>query len=95
MCMQNKCERHAAFLPEDWRDMVMLEHEYADMPVQDRHRQAELENKHIVEVYASNKEDRARRQEYETRVEYRKRQILARIKKDGGIDGMKLISRAE
>ena len=93
--MQNKCERHAAFLPEDWRDVVMLENEYAEMPAQDRHRQAELENKHIVEVYASNKEDRARRHEYEMGLEYRKRQILAQIKRDGGIDGMKLIATAE
>lgn len=92
VCMHNKCERHAAFLPEDWRDMVFLENDYAEMPADERHRNAEIECEHIVQVYESNKRDRAARAAWETELEYNKQKILARIKAEGGIDGMKLIA---
>lgn len=91
LCPLKRCPNFSNYERPDWRDYVMLENELAGMTLDERRMMAEEENPHIVQVQKQIKRERIRKIVAEKNNAARTRQLLEHIKKQGGIDGYKLI----
>lgn len=64
------------FKPEDWRDMIILDDGDKKLKGDERRKQAEKENPHIVEIVKQNRRERAYKKAYA--------RIMAQIKQNKG-----------
>lgn len=83
MCEKDNCCAFELYAQEDWRDKINLEKDSEDLTKDQRRQRAEIENPHIVQIRKDILKERA--------IEKRKQEILADIRKNGGINGMKLV----
>lgn len=76
VCKLNEPLYPRCFKPEDWRDMIILDEGDKKLKGDDRRKQAEKENPHIVEIVKQNRRERAFKKAYA--------RIMAQIKQDKG-----------